>query len=48
MIVGPWGDVLAETGVDPGFITADIDLDQVAAVRARVPSLQHDRPFSAS
>ncbi len=47
MIVGPWGDVLAETGVDPGFITADIDLEQVAAVRARVPSLQHDRPFSA-
>jgi deaminated glutathione amidase len=48
MIVGPWGDVLAETGVDPGFITADIDLEQVAAVRACVPSLQHDRPFSAS
>jgi deaminated glutathione amidase len=47
MIVGPWGDVLAEAGVDPGFITTDIDLEQVAAVRARVPSLQHDRPFSA-
>ncbi len=47
LIVGPWGDILAEAGADPGFITADIDLDQVAKVRARVPSLQHDRPFSA-
>ena len=47
MIVGPWGDIFAETGTEPGFITADIDLEQVAAVRARVPSLQHDRPFSA-
>jgi predicted amidohydrolase len=47
MIVGPWGDILAETGMEPGFITADIDLAEVAAVRTRVPSLQHDRPFSA-
>jgi predicted amidohydrolase len=47
MIVGPWGDILAETGTEPGFITADIDLAEVAAVRTRVPSLQHDRPFSA-
>ncbi|HEX5280826.1 MAG TPA: carbon-nitrogen hydrolase family protein [Micropepsaceae bacterium] len=47
MIVGPWGDILAEAGTDPGFIVADIDLDEVADARARVPSLQHDRPFSA-
>lgn len=47
LIVGPWGDVLAEAGIDPGFIIADIDLDEVTSVRARVPSLQHDRPFSA-
>jgi predicted amidohydrolase len=47
LIVGPWGDILAEAGTDPGFVTADIDLEEVAAVRARVPSLQHDRPFSA-
>jgi predicted amidohydrolase len=47
MIVGPWGEVLAEAGTEPGVIIADIDLDEVTAVRARVPSLQHDRPFSA-
>lgn len=47
MIVGPWGEILGEAGTEPGVITADLDLDQVTAVHARVPSLQHDRPFSA-
>lgn len=47
LIVGPWGDILAEADTDPGFVMAEIDLEEVAAVRARVPSLQHDRPFSA-
>ena len=48
MIVAPWGEILAEAGTDPGFIAADIDVDEVAAVRARIPSLQHDRPFRVS
>jgi predicted amidohydrolase len=47
LIVGPWGDILAEAGTEPGVISAEIDLEDVAAVRARLPSLQHDRPFSA-
>lgn len=47
LIVGPWGDILAEADTDPGFVMAEIDLEEVAAVRARVPSLQHDCPFSA-
>jgi deaminated glutathione amidase len=47
MIVGPWGEVLAEAGTEPEVITANIDLDEVTAVHARVPSLQHDRPFGA-
>ncbi len=46
IIVGPWGEIIAEAGTEPGILVADIDLDQVAAVRARVPSLQHDRTFS--
>jgi predicted amidohydrolase len=46
LIVNPWGEVLAEGGVDPGVIAADIDLVEVAAVRARLPSLDHDRPFA--
>lgn len=47
MIIGPWGEVLAEAGTEPGIIAAEIDLDEVTAVRARVPSLQHDRAFNA-
>jgi predicted amidohydrolase len=46
LIVGPWGDILAEAGKNPGLITADLDLGEVAEVRGRLPSLQHDRPFT--
>lgn len=45
LIIAPWGEVLAEGGTDPGVIMAEIDTDRVAAARARVPSLSHDRPF---
>ncbi|MEI7790402.1 MAG: carbon-nitrogen hydrolase family protein [Alphaproteobacteria bacterium] len=46
MIVGPWGDVLAEAGSDPGVIVAEIDPALSAAASAKVPSLQHDRDFT--
>jgi predicted amidohydrolase len=46
LIIGPWGDVLAEAGTDPGVIVADLDFSEIAAVRARLPSLQHDRGFT--
>ena len=46
LIVNPWGDIVAEAGVEPGFITADLDLDETASVRARLPSLQHDSDWS--
>jgi len=46
LIVSPWGEVAAEAaGVEPGVIIADIDLTLVAEARARIPSLEHDRPF---
>jgi deaminated glutathione amidase len=44
--ISPWGEVLAEGGIEPGVIFADIDLAKVAQARGRVPSLEHDRPFS--
>jgi predicted amidohydrolase len=46
LIVGPWGDILAEAGTDPGIIAAELDLGEIADVRGRLPSLHHDRPFS--
>jgi len=48
LIVGPWGEILGEAGTDPGFVSAELDLDEIAAVRERLPSLHHDRPFSPS
>jgi deaminated glutathione amidase len=45
VIVSPWGDILAEAGVEPGVITAELNLEEIGAVRARLPSLQHDRDY---
>ena len=46
LIIGPWGDVLADGGTEPGVVHAQINLDDVAKTQARVPSLTHDRSFS--
>ena len=45
LIVSPWGAILADAGEQPGYIMAGLDLDQVAEVRGKVPSLEHDRAF---
>jgi predicted amidohydrolase len=45
LIVDPWGRVVVDGGEGEGVFTATIDIDQVAATRARIPSLQHDRDF---
>jgi predicted amidohydrolase len=45
LIVDPWGRVLAEGGTEPGVIMAEIDPAEIAAVRAKIPSLQHGRRF---
>jgi predicted amidohydrolase len=45
LIVDPWGRVLAEGGVDPAVVMADIDLAAIATARGRIPSLQHGRRF---
>ena len=38
-IVDPWGKVIAKLDHDePGFLVADLDLDQVAAARAKIPA----------
>ena len=43
LAVDPWGDVLLDMGPEPGLGFVDLDLAQVAAVRARVPALHHRR-----
>ena len=47
LIVGPDGDIVAEAGVDPGIVSAQLDLRKVDEYRQRIPSLVHDRTFAA-
>ena len=46
LIVSPWGEILAEAGVEPGFVIADIDLAAQDVMRQRLPSLKNDRTFA--
>ncbi|HLL27855.1 MAG TPA: carbon-nitrogen hydrolase family protein [Xanthobacteraceae bacterium] len=45
LAIDPWGRVIAEGGVEPGVIMAEIDPALVAQARGRIPSLQHGRRF---
>jgi len=46
MIIDPWGKVLAKLESDePGFIVADLELDQVAEARAKIPAWQGGNTF---
>jgi predicted amidohydrolase len=45
IVVDPWGRVLTESEAEPGVLFAEIDPAEVAAARARIPSLQHGRRF---
>ncbi len=45
LVISPWGEVLAEAEVHPSVIISDVKWAEVEEVRARVPSLRHDRAF---
>ena len=47
LIVSPWGEVLADGGDGVGYVVATVDVESVASARGRIPSLEHDRRFSA-
>lgn len=47
LAVGPWGEVLADGGDSPGVTLVDLDLAAVDDARRRLPSLTHDREFTA-
>ena len=47
MVVGPWGEVLAQAADDePGVISASLDLAASAKARASIPALANEREFS--
>ena len=45
LIIAPSGQILAEAGEQPQIITAEIDMNDVAEARRKLPSLQHDCEF---
>ncbi len=45
LIIDPWGEVLAEGGLEPGVISARLDLSKVDEARRKIPSLKHVRSF---
>ncbi len=48
LIVDPWGVVLADGGVDEGYITAEIYPEKSSVARNMIPSLQNDVSFRVS
>ena len=47
MIINPWGEVLAELShEEPGFISAEIDLNEVLEARQKIPNLKNAREFN--
>ncbi len=48
LVVGPWGEVLLDMGESHGTVgVAEIDPDEMANVRTRLPALRHRRAFTA-
>ncbi len=47
MVIAPWGEVVADGGTEVGVTFAELDLAHVAAARARIPVLRHDRSVTA-
>jgi predicted amidohydrolase len=46
LVIGPWGEVIARAEDDkPQVILASLDLEEVAAARAAIAQLRHDREF---
>ena len=46
MIIGPWGEILAEKNGGQGIITAELNLDEVEKARKSIPALTHDRDYT--
>lgn len=48
LVVGPWGDVVADGGDIPGVVHASIDTAKVVEARGKIPCLTHDRAFESA
>jgi predicted amidohydrolase len=49
LIIGPWGDVIAELPHDePGIVLARIDPEEAVKARQRIPAIANERDFALS
>jgi len=47
LVVDPWGEVILDAGTDAGVYAFDIEMENVAKARQKVPSLLNARSFTA-
>ncbi|MGR6500821.1 carbon-nitrogen hydrolase family protein [Shewanella sp. Koi 1] len=43
IVIGPWGEVIAEQKTGTGWVHADIDVAEVHSIRSKMPVAQHNR-----
>ncbi|MDP5135339.1 carbon-nitrogen hydrolase family protein [Rheinheimera baltica] len=43
LIISPWGEVIADAGTAPGWISAEIDLNDCARLKQAMPLAHHNR-----
>ena len=48
LVVNPWGEVMCDGSDIPGVLHARLDLELVRKTSARIPSLNHDRPYASA
>ncbi|MEW4468237.1 carbon-nitrogen hydrolase family protein [Parasphingorhabdus sp. JC815] len=46
MVIDPWGQVLLDMGTNTGIATCDIDLNDIAKIRSRIPAIANRRKFA--
>lgn len=46
LVVSPWGEVILDAGTQTGLYMFELDLEQTASARAKVPSMTHKRAFT--
>lgn len=48
LVVGPWGDVMADGVSLPGVVHAQLDLDQINIAQTKIPSIKNARNYTLS
>jgi predicted amidohydrolase len=45
LVIGPWGEIIADGGADVGIVHAELDLNEIEKARSAIPALKHDRSY---